>query len=152
VSGKLIYDNLSKKQQKIVDKMLKIAEKYKKHVTEKQYEVLKQNVFELDKTKILNKYRGCGSGWIEIDKDGEIVDLKYFIDRNVKIVGDIIDKYMPYIKLREDVNIATSSGVDEQNIMSFSFENQRDFKPAILGYNKHIRLIVNFSRHNAIRL
>ena len=57
----------------IADKLLK-----DKKITHKQFEVLSEISFEItDDSPFYKFYDGCGHGWLEFDKDGKLVNMRY---------------------------------------------------------------------------
>lgn len=128
-----------------------VAEDIKEKVSEKQYELLKHNVFNLEEGDIVvDKYSGCGAGWCEIDTEGNIVDLQYFSLENSLVAStgeNFVDKFIS----RDDIHrkILLHTGQKEQNMLSFNFTKEDLYPEFIEGGN--IRVIVNFSNYSLHR-
>ncbi len=128
-------------------KSLEVAKKYKNKVTYKQYRVLKHNTLYLeDSDEVLNKYCGCGCGWVEIDKEGRAVDLMYLDEDMTEWVRGGL---AAIIKDNDMRLLALDNGQSEQNIGTLRFREDL-LEPLILD-NGNMRLLVNFSCYHLVR-
>lgn len=98
----------------IADKLLK-----DKKITHKQFEVLSEISFEItDDSPFYKFYDGCGHGWLEFDKDGKLVNMRY---------SHSLD----------------DEGSSEQNLDNFTIMAE-DLEPKILD-NGNVRVLVNIN-------
>ena len=133
-----------------------MAEQFKSKVTDAQYEVLKHNVYTLEKEdNIYDDYCGCGCGWIEIDKKGKAVDLQYLnedvIDWRDNGLDDWDDDYsqVAVVASQECQALYLNTGQKEQNVNMLEFHTDQ-LVPLILP-NENIRLLINLSSYQLVR-
>ena len=123
-----------------------MAKHFQDKVTPAQYEVLKHNVYELeDGDVIYSKYSGCGCGWVEIDRDGNPIDLQYIKEE----IADVREGDWVVASSRELQDLYLTTGQKEQNIYMLNFHTDQ-IAPKILE-NGNIRLLVNFSCYELVR-
>lgn len=129
-----------------------MADRFKDRVTGAQYNVLRHNVYTIEKGDLIeDKYRGCGSGWVEFDQEGHAVDLQYIND-DVAVMG--VEYYGD-----EEVDIIVVPSKDKQiEYMTTGQPAQNDslnlrtdqLAPLILP-NGNIRVLVNLSSYQLVR-
>ena len=129
---------------------------FRDKITEEQYEVLKHNVYTLEKEDaIYDKYHGCGAGWVEIDPKGKFIDLQY-IDDDVADTRDNgyedrDDEYAQVLVVasQECQALYLNTGSSSQSIFSLEFHTDQ-LMPLILP-NGNMRLLVNCSCYQLVR-
>lgn len=126
-----------------------MAEHFKNKIEKEQYEILKHNVYTLEKGDIVyDKYHGCGCGWVEIDKNGKSIDLQYF-DENVVNWIDTDDGEVGVVSSEKVRELYFSLGQESQNGNMLELHTN-ELMPFILP-NGNIRLFVNLSCHQLVR-
>lgn len=133
-----------------------MAKNFKDGLTREQYEILKHNVYTLEKEDVIyDKYNGCGCGWVEIDKDGKAIDLQYLSEDVVDVrdngYADWEDEYTEVVVVdsQECQSLYLNTGDNSANVYSLEFHTDQ-LMPMILP-NGNMRLLVNFSCYQLVR-
>ncbi len=127
-----------------------MAVHFENKITNKQYKVLKHNVYSLEtEDSIYDKYHGCGCGWFEIDKDGKAIDLQY-LDEDVVDWRETEDGgRVAVVASQEAQALYLNTKQSEQNVDVLEFHTDQ-LMPMILP-NGNMRLLVNFSSYQLVR-
>lgn len=131
-----------------------MAEHFKDKISSSQFEILKHNVYTLEKEDVVyDKYRGCGCGWVEIDTNGKAIDLQYLDEGVVDWREDLDDEgyemRIGIVPSQEAQALYLNTRQKEQNADMLEFHTEQ-LMPMVLP-NGNMRILVNFSSCQLVR-